>query len=298
MTDEQTGSEQPRMTRSARHAQKRAPRRSAPSSAGQGLAAALVPALVAAGVYTLGMALAWVLTPYPYSDPRMIFAITPVLLVLCGVTIALAVFFRVPAWGGLGWDLSALWIVVPTGLLLVNLLLALALKGASPPIVLEIFVGTLLVGVGQELAFRGIALTSLARRYSPLVAVLGSAVLFGLMHAVNVLAGQSIGEVAMQVVLTTLFGIAFGWVYLNTGRNLLLVIVCHWLWDFGGIGATAAGGGFMATGLMVELVILVGAVVLSVRGSKALVAPIPAFTAPAPSKQRPATRPRTQRGNS
>jgi uncharacterized protein len=267
MADQQPTTEQPRMTRSVRRARRRSagftPR------AGYGPAAALVPAFVACAVYTLGMAIAWILTPYAYTDPRMVFAITPILLVLCGLMIGMAVFFRVPAWGGLGWDLSALWIVVPTGLLLANLTLATALKGVNPLLAPQILFGTLLVGAGEELAFHGIALTALQRRYSPLVAVLGSAGLFGLMHAVNVLASQSIAEVAIQVVMTTVFGIAFGWVYLNTGRNLLVVIACHALWDFGGIAATAAGGGFRAAGIIAELIIWTGAVVLTLRARRA-----------------------------
>ncbi len=280
MADPQAAAEQPRMTRSARHAQQRSARMAPPI--GRGPAAALIPAFSAAAVYTLGMAIAWLLTPYAYTDPRMVFAISPLLLVLCGIMIGMAVFFRIPAWGGLGWDLSALWIVVPTGLLLLNMVFALAAKGASPLLVLQILFGTVLVGIGEELAFRGIALTSLARRYSPLVAVLGSAVLFGLMHSVNLLAKQSAAEVAIQVVLTTVFGIVFGWVYLNTGRNLLIVIACHALWDFGGIAAVAAGGGFRATGIVVELIIWTGAVVLTLRGRRGL--------RPQPSGRMPAAR--------
>jgi len=233
-----------------------------------GKTAAPLPAFLAAGIYALGMAIAWLLTPYAYTDARAVVSITPVLLVLCGIMLALAVFFRVPAWGGLGWDLSALWIVVPTGLLAANALFAFATKGVSPLLVLGILAGTVLVGIAEELAFRGIALNSLARRYPPLVAVIGSAALFGLMHAVNVFARQSAAEVAIQIVLTTVFGIAFGWVYLNTGRNLLIVIACHALWDFGGIGAVAGGGGLHATSLLAETVIWVGAVVLTLRARR------------------------------
>jgi membrane protease YdiL (CAAX protease family) len=240
----------------------------------------------------VGMAVAWLVAPFPYSDPRVVFAITPVLLVLCGLMIGLAVIFRVPAWGGLGWDLSALWIVVPTGLLLGKLIVVLAQRGASPLLIAQIFLGTLLVGVGEELAFRGIALTSLTRHYSPLVAVLGSAALFGLMHSVNILARQSVAEVAIQVVLTTAFGIAFGWVYLNTGRNLLIVVACHALWDFGGIAAGAAHQGFAAAALAAELIIWTGAVVLSVRGSRRPVSPPSPRTRPTADPSRASSAPR------
>lgn len=53
---------------------------------------------------------------------------------------------------------------------------------------------------------------------------------FSLLHAVNVLGGQSVGAVAIQLVLTFFVGILFAVLYIQT-KSLPALIAFHWLWD-------------------------------------------------------------------
>ncbi len=63
-------------------------------------------------------------------------------------------------------------------------------------------------------------------------ALLYSSILFGLLHSVNFLAGPTIAQTIVQVILTTAMGYVFGVIYLKTQRDLLLVMALHGLYDF------------------------------------------------------------------
>jgi membrane protease YdiL (CAAX protease family) len=93
---------------------------------------------------------------------------------------------------------------------------------------------SLLAGVGEELLFRGVLQAVAAQwtgdflPHSPMGAVIGdwlalvgAAVVFGMLHAVN----------AAYAVLATLMGMYLGWLWLVSG-NLLVPIVTHGLYDF------------------------------------------------------------------
>ena len=80
----------------------------------------------------------------------------------------------------------------------------------------------LLAPLTEELLFRGTLLRSLLRKVSPAVAVLISAVVFGLVHA---LGDPSVGTViAMPAII--LLGIVSGWQAARTG-NLSRSILLH-----------------------------------------------------------------------
>jgi membrane protease YdiL (CAAX protease family) len=93
---------------------------------------------------------------------------------------------------------------------------------------------SLLAGLGEELLFRGVLQAAMAEwtgdflPHSPAaamvgdwIALLGVAVLFGLLHAVS----------AAYAVLATLMGLFLGWLWLATG-NLAVPIVAHAVYDF------------------------------------------------------------------
>lgn len=103
--------------------------------------------------------------------------------------------------------------------------------GTNATTVLIVLATTLLVGIGEETAFRGLVLNSLASRM-PVVGAVGlSGALFGLLHAVNVIIAP-VESTLVQIVVTTMLGITLGFVYVASGGNLVLVIVSHWLYDF------------------------------------------------------------------
>ena len=227
-----------------------------------GLAAAIGVALF----YTIGMGVIWLLTRSDDTDgyPSMRSLLLP-LAVLGLLTITLAWWGRTPlqrsskvgVFGLLGLAI----IVLP----LLDGVLAAPWSALGWGTLGAIALGTLLVGIGEEVAFRGLILNALLPRFTVVGAVIGSAVLFGLLHSVNVLIVSPASTVAIQVVLTTIFGIAAGWVYVLTGGNLTLLIIIHWLYDFGVFAATESGSD-TTLGLLVPVVTLVVAIVLTVMG--------------------------------
>lgn len=89
-------------------------------------------------------------------------------------------------------------------------------------------------GVTEEVAFRGLATTTLLRKYRseknvwmPGVAI---GVLFGAVHLMNLTAGDDVVFVLLTVVFAIAGGIVFGAVYTKCG-NLWAVILAHGIYD-------------------------------------------------------------------
>jgi len=89
---------------------------------------------------------------------------------------------------------------------------------------------SLLVAIYEEIIFRGIGLGSfLSSRISPLKAILLSSIIFSLFHVGNI---TDIGFKIIYLLLNTfIMGFILGYIYYKT-KNILLVIVIHFLWDF------------------------------------------------------------------
>lgn len=83
----------------------------------------------------------------------------------------------------------------------------------------------LLVGISEELVFRGYTFVNLREGFGVIVAVIVSSVLFGLLHALN----PNFGPVAL--LNTALVGVFFCYAYLVTD-NLWLPIAYHFSWNF------------------------------------------------------------------
>lgn len=202
-------------------------------------------ALVAFAVYTAGMALAWKLSPYSYVDQtaELVRSIIPVLAVLASIAVIALQLSGVRLLDGLTWSWWALVGVVPSAVLVAGLALAArSREGVNWRLFAAVFVGAVLVGIGEEVTFRGLVLGGLAQQFSLPVAVIGSSMLFGLMHSVNVLAGEPVKATVVQVILATIVGTMFGWTYVFSGGSLVLLVVLHCLHDFSLFAAPLLSG--------------------------------------------------------
>jgi uncharacterized protein len=128
-----------------------------------------------------------------------------------------------------------------------------ALNAGLPPVSVTLFIlaNTMLVGWSEEVMFRGIWLRGLFRSYGIWVAILGSSVLFGAMHVLNVFLTGDLRGAMLQAVAAFLSGVFLAAVRLRTG-SLWTGIVLHGLWDAGTFlvaagGSAAAGAGSAAT---------------------------------------------------
>src|SRR6185437_4808442 len=98
--------------------------------------------------------------------------------------------------------------------------------------------GSILAAIGEELALRGGAFRILEDTFGTTAALVGSAALFGLLHAVNPGAtAVSTAAIALEA------GVLLGAAYALT-RNLWLPIGIHFGWNFteGGVFGTAVSG--------------------------------------------------------
>ena len=88
----------------------------------------------------------------------------------------------------------------------------------------------LLVGVAEEIVFRGFLFNGMKKIGSLTAAVIVSAVTFGMGHIVNLLTGHATGETLMQILFAVAWGFLFTFAYLK-GGSLLPCIAIHGLID-------------------------------------------------------------------
>jgi membrane protease YdiL (CAAX protease family) len=130
-------------------------------------------------------------------------------------------------------------------LLFLALFAASALNAGLPPASVTLFIlaNTLLVGWSEEVMFRGIWLRGLFRSFGIWVAILGSSLIFGAIHVLNVFLTGDLRGALLQAGAAFLSGVFLAAVRLRTG-SLWTGIVLHGLWDAGtflvAAGATTA----------------------------------------------------------
>ncbi|MDQ2757094.1 MAG: CPBP family intramembrane metalloprotease [Actinomycetota bacterium] len=164
--------------------------------------------------------------------------------------IATAVMTRMRWWRDVGFrglttlrDLRFFWI--PLFPVLPAAVMALSAQGAADELdrLGRWIALAVLVGFVEEVAFRGLILRALAPGGVRRAAII-SAVLFGLMHVVNLLIGADLGATLLQVGYATAMGFAFGAAALRTDTIWPLVLI-HALID---LVSFVAADGTRATG--------------------------------------------------
>ena len=116
-----------------------------------------------------------------------------------------------------------------------------------------------LVGFVEEMIFRGFLFRALLKKDGPKVAVIVSAVTFGIGHIVNILAGMDLAENLIMVVFAIAWGFVFTMVYYKSG-SLFPCIIAHAVVDVLSMlsretawGATANIGAVLVIGLAYSL---------------------------------------------
>ncbi|MCF6272185.1 MAG: CPBP family intramembrane metalloprotease [Rhodobacteraceae bacterium] len=104
---------------------------------------------------------------------------------------------------------------------------------------LGLIVISLLVGIFEEILFRGVLFRGALTRFRPVASVIIVSVIFGLMHYVNLFSGQPLGPTTYQVVHAGADGLMYGALRLRLG-TLWPVILIHALWNIAvGIASSA-----------------------------------------------------------
>jgi membrane protease YdiL (CAAX protease family) len=142
-----------------------------------------------------------------------------------------AISFRALHRGQLLWllpsavVLMAMWVVCLSGLS------ETSLSAAQWQLFAVAAFATLLVGMGEEIMYRGIVLHAFLTTNRVRWAMLVSAIAFALLHAVNVFGGVPLVAVPMQLIMTFLWGFLTAPLMLKI-NNIVPLILFHWLWDF------------------------------------------------------------------
>jgi uncharacterized protein len=156
-------------------------------------------------------------------------------------------------------------------LLFLALFAASALNAGLPPASITLFIlaNTMMVGWSEEVMFRGIWLRGLHRSFGIWVAILGSSLIFGAMHVLNVFLTGDLRGAVLQAAAAFLSGVFLAAVRLRTG-SLWTGIVLHGLWDAGTF-LVAAGGAATA---MAEAAAPAGVTALGDYGSIVMSLPL------------------------
>lgn len=102
---------------------------------------------------------------------------------------------------------------------------------------LQILAISLMAGVGEEVCYRVVMLTTELRAWlrkgssSYLPALLTASLVFGLSHFLNIAAGAHYLNIIIQVITTVGAGLIMGAIFLRSG-NILYPIIIHFLHDF------------------------------------------------------------------
>jgi uncharacterized protein len=117
-----------------------------------------------------------------------------------------------------------------------------ALGAGLPPASVTLFIlaNTALVGWSEEVMFRGVWLRGLFRSFGIWVAIIGSSLIFGAIHLLNVFLTGDLHGAVLQAASAFLSGVFLAAVRLRSG-SLWTGIVLHGLWDAGTF-LVAAGG--------------------------------------------------------
>lgn len=152
------------------------------------------------------------------------------------------VFLRYARWGRGVWAEAPTptlrprrwWLVsIPVLMVLLPLVQLPATPWGARPFgtVLVVVIGTILVGVGEELFFRGILVDAVRARHGELVTLLVTAIAFGLAHVVgSIWAGVPAAAILFQVTFLAMNGSLYYWVRRVSGR-LWVAMAVHALTD-------------------------------------------------------------------
>jgi len=139
------------------------------------------------------------------------------------------------------------------------ILVGVDFKGFTYVSVLAFF--TLMVGISEELYFRGIILKLLKDNFSVKQTIIISALVFGIGHSASILAGESIVEVLLQIINAIMFGILAAEIVILT-KSLFPVIIWHFLFNFVNyISLAISTSEYIANGIQ-EIIMIIYAVYL------------------------------------
>ena len=187
-------------------------------------------------------------------------AIVIPLAIIAVVLIALTTFF--------GWWKPVLreerratgWVIIVPIVLIVVALAGVNYSGLAEmdsKLLLWIGIGAALVGLCEELMYRGLIIVSFRSTMKESHVWLWSSVAFALLHSINVLLGQGAIPTIRQVVVTFVIGSGL-YIARRTTGLIIVPMIIHLVWDYSAFtaGDYALSGPLSLLGLLVVVIAL------------------------------------------
>ena len=245
--------------------------------------------------FVLAYLLSWALWPLVILNPTSS-PLVPFGPLIAAVIVALLAGGRHELWALLRqlgrWRVHPLWYVIALlgPFVLAGLTAALAVAAGAPVrgtgdytnwrAITFFFLSTvIIVGLFEEVGWRGFALPRLQLRLNAIWAALVLGVLWALWHLPELISDPTGQRPPVQFLLWALaLSVIFSWLYNSTNGSLPIVIICHAAIDTAGrfMLPEFVGDGYqMVWWFMVALYVLVAVIVILVAGPKRLVTQIP-----------------------
>ena len=245
--------------------------------------------------FVLAYLLSWALWPLVILNPTSS-PLVPFGPLIAAVIVALLAGGRHELWALLRqlgrWRVHPLWYVIALlgPFVLAGLTAALAVAAGAPVrgtgdytnwrAITFFFLSTvIIVGLFEEVGWRGFALPRLQLRLNAIWAALVLGVLWALWHLPELISDPTGQRPPVQFLLWALaLSVIFSWLYNSTNGSLPIVIICHAAIDTAGrfMLPEFVGDGYqLVWWFMVALYVLVAVIVILVAGPKRLVTHIP-----------------------
>jgi membrane protease YdiL (CAAX protease family) len=245
--------------------------------------------------FVLAYLLSWALWPLVILNPTSS-PLVPFGPLIAAVIVALLAGGRHELWALLRqlgrWRVHPLWYVIALlgPFVLAGLTAALAVAAGAPvrgtgdytnwrAITFFFFSTVIIVGLFEEVGWRGFALPRLQLRLDAIWAALVLGVLWALWHLPELISDPTGQRPPVQFLLWALaLSVIFSWLYNSTNGSLPIVIICHAAIDTAGrfMLPEFVGDGYqLIWWFMVALYVLVAVIVILVAGPKRLVTHIP-----------------------
>ncbi|WP_461815668.1 CPBP family intramembrane glutamic endopeptidase [Faecalimonas sp.] len=179
----------------------------------------------------IAMVVAYHIFGYKYTDPGL----KNVLIYFEAIMTCYAIFLYLKFYKGKAFKKMAVtpWLLVYSLFLTVILVLFIVQKGYLQNFdsFITTLITTIFIAISEEIVYRGIVLQGFFENNSKFKAIICSAILFSLLHFVNIFAGFTITSVILQLLNTFVHGVAIGCLMILTA-NIIPFIIFHFVWDF------------------------------------------------------------------
>jgi membrane protease YdiL (CAAX protease family) len=170
----------------------------------------------------------------PTDTASVLWALLPVQLILLLLCMLAAwprglrqIGFSRTRWSGIFWLLPSFAVMIA---MLLSLFPHIAQLNEVPSIAVLLFVVPALIGLTEEIMFRGVLLRAAMARFSVFNSMLISATLFAFMHGIIGIGGQPGLITVQQIAFAFLVGIFLAPIAIATG-TLWIVVIWHAVWD-------------------------------------------------------------------